>query len=141
MGDLMSKRFNLSFLAAAAALVAALLWAPAGLAQDDIRTMSTGVGEESRDSFSDYSLRLSFAEVDGPYIADVDVKIYDGEGNTVVDEHSPGPWFLADLPPGQYRVVATDKTGEKQGARFSVAAGEQTVIRLAWRTRANGTRY
>jgi hypothetical protein len=97
------------------------------------RTMSSGVGEEERQAQAGYTVRFEFAEVTGPYMANVKVEVYDAKGGKVVDTLSEGPWLFANLSPGTYRVVATAPSGAKQGARFTVDGGGQQVIRLAWR--------
>ena len=114
-------------------LAGLLLALPATASAQDIRTMSTGVSKDERQMHRDYSLMLTFAERTGPYIARVNVRIDDAEGNTVVDAYSEGPWFFADLSPGDYYVVATRRNGEKSGARFTIEAGMgQEQVHLAW---------
>jgi hypothetical protein len=99
-----------------------------------VKTKSTGVGTDERAAARDgYAVRFEFAEVAGPYLANVAVVITDAGGGKVVEVVSDGPWLLADLGPGQYRVVATAPNGQKQGASFTVEAGQKTVVRLAWR--------
>ena len=97
------------------------------------KTMSSGVGKEGRKPQAGYSVRLEFAQLAGPYLANVKVVVSDAGGKAVVDTTSEGPWLFADLKPGQYRVVATAQDGAKQGAVFTVDGGGQQLIRLAWR--------
>ena len=97
------------------------------------KTMSSGVGKEERTAQAGYSVRFEFAQVAGPYLANVKVVVSDAGGQAVVDTTSEGPWLFADLEPGQYGVVATAQDGSKQGAVFTVDGGGQQVIRLAWR--------
>jgi hypothetical protein len=110
-------------------VLAAAVWALAPLlAQAQaVKTMSAGVGQEGRTAQTGYSVRFEFAQVTGPYLANVKVVVSDAGGKAVVDTTSEGPWLFADL------VVATAQDGSKQGVRFTVEGGGQQVIRLAWR--------
>ena len=96
------------------------------------KTMSTGAGSNSRITYADYSLKLVFALRSGPYVADVAVTIFDESGAKVVNAHSDGPWFLAQLPPGNYRVVARRKGGQATAAMATITAGHQKRVFLTW---------
>jgi hypothetical protein len=77
-----------------------------------VQYLSGGVGLEQREYIAsraadDYNLKLEFADRTGKYIAEVDVQIVDGYGNTVLQETSEGPWFFAQLKPGRYEVKAS----------------------------------
>ena len=68
-----------------------------------------GVGEEEREAMrpeaAHYNVWLVLAERDtGNYLADVKVRVVDGSDNAVVDTVADGPWLIAKLPPGHYRV-------------------------------------
>jgi hypothetical protein len=84
-----------------------------------LRHLSGGVGLEARQRLAemgrDFDLKLVFAEPNGDYLADVPLAIEDGHGNTILRATSEGPWFYAQLPPGQYRVVIAQ--AGKQHAR------------------------
>ena len=73
--------------------------------------VSGGVGEESlqqlKDHVSEFNLKLVFAMTSGSYLSDVRVAIADAKGKTLLEATSDGPWFLAKLPGGRYRVVAS----------------------------------
>ena len=96
------------------------------------KTKSTGAGSNTRIAYADYSLKLVFALRSGPYVAGVDVTILDESGAKVVAAHSEGPWFLADLPPGTYRVVARRKDGRAAAATATITAGRQKRVFLTW---------
>ena len=72
---------------------------------------SGGVGEESRQQLgahaSEFNLKLVFAMASGTYLSTVRVAITDAKGKTLLEATSDGPWFLAKLPMGNYRVVAS----------------------------------
>ncbi len=117
-----------------AAALLSLITPALALAQGSPRTLSGGVGKDERVRNPDFSVRIEFAELSGAYLADVSVVVYDADGKTIVDETADGPWFYADLAPGDYRVVAARKDGARQGAAFTVNGGDrQQVIRLVWR--------
>ncbi|WP_291991889.1 carboxypeptidase-like regulatory domain-containing protein [Candidatus Accumulibacter sp. ACC003] len=73
--------------------------------------VSGGVGEESlqrlRDRVSEFNLKLVFAMKSGAYLSAVRVSIADAKGKTILEAISDGPWFLAKLPVGKYRVIAS----------------------------------
>ena len=96
------------------------------------KTMSTGAGSDTRIAYPDYSLKLVFAQRAGPYLAGIDVTIFDESGKKVVDARSEGPWFLADLPPGTYRVVAQREGGPKAAATVTITAGRQQRAFITW---------
>lgn len=77
-----------------------------------IRYISGGVGEGERtelNSLSDqFNLRLLFAmQGSGEYLSAVRVNILDKQGTSVLNIESKGPWFFAQLEPGDYIVEAS----------------------------------
>jgi hypothetical protein len=76
-----------------------------------------GVDEQQRmkAQASGHDLMLTFATSNGSYMADVEVRIRDARGATVLDASCDGPIMLADLPgPGTYRVTASAAGASKQ---------------------------
>lgn len=69
----------------------------------------TGVGDEaiSDPQWRGYSVRLEFAGGNREYLADLDVTIETQGGEELLAVHCSGPWVLANLEPGKYRVRAT----------------------------------
>ena len=53
-----------------------------------------------------FDLKLTFATKDGHYLASVPVRITDASDNELIDTVSEGPFLMASLPPGKYRVTA-----------------------------------
>ena len=123
-----ARKMLLSAAIATSAMLVAAHFQPA-LAQ---KSLSTGAGSDSRIAYADYSLKLVFALRSGPYVAGVNVTIFDENGTKVVDAFSEGPWFLADLPPGTYRVVARRKGGQAAAAMAAITAGRQKRVFLTW---------
>ena len=105
----------------------------ASAAAQGVKTLSTGIGKGERVRVKGYSVRFEFAELAGPYLGKIAVVVKDASGKAVVETVSGGPWLLADLAPGSYRIFATAANGKKQSAPFAVEAGRQKVVRLAWR--------
>ena len=87
---------------------------PASKTAGGIEYVTGGFGSGESQAFkqaqSSYPLALAFAEGTGegsrPYVADVRVVIKKG-GDTVMDVPSAGPYFLAQLEPGEYTIEAT----------------------------------
>lgn len=97
--------------------------------------LSGGIGLEEREALRAaaraYTLLLSFADRTGHYLSDVQVVIADAAGNTILEAVSQGPWFLVQLPPGTYTVVATTSgITQRQAARVRTA--RQTQLYFYW---------
>lgn len=97
--------------------------------------VSGGVGTASIDRMntlaSDFNLKLVFAGKSGAYLADVRVNIADSAGRTVLDISSDGPWFLAELPRGNYRIVATF-AGNAVRQNVSIGTGKLRTVDFRW---------
>lgn len=123
----MNRRVKLG--SALAAL--ALWWGPAGAQvadsppppevreYQDVRYLTGGVGETERQRLQaaarDFNLKLTFAEKSGAYLSDIDVVVTGKDGRTVLAATSDGPFLLAQLPPGDYRISAS--AGDRQQTR------------------------
>lgn len=81
----------------------------------------------------DYDLALTFAVSTGAYLADVDVKITDAQGGTVLQTRCDGPMLLVDVPKsGTYRVEA-ETGGYKLSRNAHIQdAGKRTAISITW---------
>lgn len=82
-----------------------------------VRYVSGGVGESERRELqalsSRFNLHLMFATQDsGEYLSAVRVNIMDAQKGRVLTAESNGPWFYAQLPPGDYSVEVTP-TGQR----------------------------
>jgi hypothetical protein len=118
------------------ALALALPLSPAWGGNDEVvsRTgnisfVSGGVGEDSRerlDALKDFKLKLVFAASSGAYLSSVQVDIADAAGKLLLQTTADGPIFLADLPPGRYRVAASF-AGKRIERRIAVAAGKHSA--------------
>lgn len=97
----------------------------------NVKYMSGGVGLEERNAMESqsakgYDLKLVFAITPGNYLSDIEVKINDQAGKPVISAQSNGPWFYADLPKGNYTVVATSD-GVRKTHKVTVNGGLQRV--------------
>jgi hypothetical protein len=84
----------------------------------------TGVGDEA---ISDPRWR-NFAGGNREYLADLDVSISTQRGDELVSVHCSGPWVLADLDPGKYRVRATYERGLSKSVLITAPADGQKRI-------------
>ena len=98
--------------------------------QGDVPAVAGGVGLNSRDALrSDapqHNVKMVFTLDTGNYLADVNVRVTDSSGKTVIDGVSDGPWLYAQLPPGRYSATATYE-GNTVTKRFSIGKGETTA--------------
>jgi len=97
--------------------------------------VSGGVGTESIDRLnaiaSRFNLKLVFALKSGDYLSGVGVAITDSAGLRLLETTSKGPWFLTQLPAGNYRVVASF-SGVAQTQQVAVAAATLTTADFRW---------
>jgi hypothetical protein len=104
--------------------------------QNGVNFVSGGVGEGSEDAIQNvgkqYDLHLLFAiQGSGQYLSDVNVTIKDAQGNALVMTVSDGPFFLAKLPPGKYRVSA-ESNGKSQTKSVDLSGGGKADLSFYW---------
>lgn len=78
-----------------------------------------------------FNLKLVFAGASGAYLADVRVNIADARGRTLLDVSADGPWLLAELPRGDYRIVATF-AGNAVRQRVSIGTKKLKTVHFRW---------
>ena len=107
--------------------------------QGGIPYLSGGIGSDEsaaiKAAASRYSLSVTLAGTqDGRnvYLSSVPVTVKDANGGVVLDVISAGPYLLADLPPGLYRVSARFQDEEKS-AEARVAAGKNVRLSFLWK--------
>jgi hypothetical protein len=102
---------------------------------DAVPVTSGGVSLNARDNLRsetpDHNVKMVFALNTGNYVSDVQVKVTDKSGRTVVDEMSNGPWLFAKLPPGSYTATAT-YNGKAVTQRFSVGKSGVRTAQFRW---------
>lgn len=101
----------------------------------NVSYVSGGVGEESREHLkafaAGFNLKLLLAHKSGEYIGDVQIVIVDGKGKEILKAVSEGPIFMANLPAGQYEVIATTE-GLTQKLRATVVNGKLGMLVFRW---------
>jgi hypothetical protein len=133
---------SLANIGVAILMSSALLMAPAGAGSEEVvqtaggvSYVSGGVGTDSIDRLrslaKDFNLKLVFALKSGDYVSDVKVTIGDAAGKTLLDTASEGPWFLAKLPAGSYRISAT-LAGNTVKRNIALDAAKLKVIDFRW---------
>lgn len=91
----------------------------------------TGVGDEAiaDPRWRDYSVRLEFAGGNREYLADLDVAIETQGGKELIAVHCSGPWVLAKLDPGKYRVRATYERGLTKSVLITApGSGQKRIV-------------
>lgn len=101
-----------------------------------ISYLSGGIGLDESSAIKaaapKYSLELLFAARDGGnYLAGVQVVIRKGSGETLLDTTAEGPFLLARIPPGRYRIAATHE-GQTQERTVSIAARKHRRLVFTW---------
>lgn len=123
--------------------------APAGLPpvhhQGGVSFVSGGVGSDQaaalKDEMHKYPLVLEFAgkaQQGNEYLADVPVHITDMKGATVLKTTSHGPFILASLPNGRYRITASHD-GKSQERVVDVNHSNHTRAFFLFPTRPDGS--
>ena len=114
--------------------LASLLLSIGLIAHAAVRVETGGVGVDERDALERnpaFNVKVIAVMQGGEYLADVDVTIHDARGTPVVRARTNGPWLMAELPPGRYRLVA-DFSGVSQIRDFTVSGPARHEIILRW---------
>jgi hypothetical protein len=137
------KRLPSKNFIAALLLGSSLLLPVAGIcAENTVHTagavtyVSGGVDDASLDALKanlqKYDLKLVFALKSGAFLNNVKVAISDAKGNAVLNATSDGPWLLANLPPGNYRVVSTSPSGTSITQQAVVEPAKLKTLDFRW---------
>lgn len=102
-----------------------------GISSDEVR--------EFKSRAKDYLLEIVFVQKtevnengsSEEYLADVQLQIVDQKGNAVVNTVTEGPFFLADLPFGTYKVIA-DHEGVAKTYVVKIAAKKHQRVVFLW---------
>lgn len=101
-----------------------------------IAYLSGGISEEGQGEVlelgRDFNLRVVFTLASGEYLVDVSVKVPDARGLPLLETVAQGPFFIAKLPPGTYRITAS-LNGQPSERSASVGARGQQVVYLRWK--------
>jgi len=112
---------------------------PTGMPQEqqqgDVTYVSGGVGlDEStalRRAQSQWPLTLRFTGPNAAFVANVQVRIVDAKGATVLDTTSKGPYMLVRLRPGRYTVHAS-YSGVDRSQAVTVRGNGSARASFAW---------
>jgi len=104
--------------------------------QGDVTYVSGGIGSDEqhalRSARPNFNLHLLFHEPGGAYLAKIDVVITDDRGVKVLDAFSNGPYFMAKLQPGRYRISVDDGRGRPQVRQVTVPARGAASASFSW---------
>jgi hypothetical protein len=138
-----STRLALAWLLGAAVAVAPPLRAQqptSANARDPISFMTGGIGEDEaatmRGMSAQFPVRMTFSRHNSvhntdEFVADVNLRVTDSAGRTVLNLTAQGPIFLLRLPDGAYAVEA-EHNGETKMRRFDVTAGRHQDLAFSW---------
>jgi hypothetical protein len=103
--------------------------------QGDVSFVSGGVGlDEStalRSAQRQWPLSLRFTGPASEYLADVHVQLVDGQGATVLDTTSKGPYMLVRVRPGRY-TVHVSHAGVDKSQTVTVRGNGSARAAFAW---------
>jgi len=111
-----------------------------------IEYVSGGIGQEESSAFrqakAQYPLALTFATASegsaaSPFASNVQVVIRNEQDATVLNTNSDGPYLLARLEPGSYKIFATYE-GETQSRDVSIRGNGTLDIKFTWKRPASG---
>jgi hypothetical protein len=130
----MKKIAVLSVLLQTCGLAAAQSGLSTGIGAQGTTFICGGIGLDEQQRIkalaSHHDLMLTFAVSTGEYLADVDVRIHDSRGATVLDTRCDGPIMLVNLPAGgSYRVTA-EVNGQLRQATVTTGKGVARAVFL-----------
>jgi hypothetical protein len=124
-----------TFLAGSLASFAADVQLPPEQHQGHVTFVTGGVGSDEWHAFekaqNQYPLSLEFAKQAQPraeFLSDIQVVIQDMKGNEVLNTTTQGPFLLANLPQGEYKVTVRYEGNAKQSTVRVDKASHRRVI-------------
>jgi hypothetical protein len=113
--------------------------------QGAVTYLSGGVGSDQSAALKDvmhkYPLVLEFAGAThhgNEYLADVPVHIADMNGKTLLNATSHGPFMLASLPNGRYKITASHD-GKTQQRLVDINSSGHVRAMFVWPTHPEGS--
>ncbi len=79
----------------------------------------------------DYTLKVVLSMRDGHYLSQCRVEIIRADGRKMLSAKTEGPWLLADLEPGNYRVKAEHNSNWKSQT-IAVSEGTLQQVIFNW---------
>ncbi len=100
---------------------------------EGIQFVTGGIGIMERKildrAAGDYTLKVVLAMHDGHYLSQCQVEIIRSDGRKMLSAKTEGPWLLADLEPGNYRVKAQhDNTWKSQNVTVSADSVQHVIF-------------
>jgi hypothetical protein len=108
--------------------------------REAVSYLNGGVGQEEaarmREISAEFPVGLTFTRHNGTqntdeFVADVNVRVRDSAGQTVVAAAGQGPIFLLRVPDGTYALEA-ELNGEVKTRRIDVVGGRHQEIAFSW---------
>lgn len=122
------------------AAYAAMSDLPASQKQGDVTFITGGIGQAQADAMkhaaSKYPLEVEFLRKEkskNEYLAEVKVEIRDMHGKTILDTTSDGPFLLAELPAGKYKISA-ERSGITEHRNVDIAANGHRRVVFEWKS-------
>ncbi len=108
---------------------------PAQTSAAGVKYVIGGVGDDERKgmrtAYRHYKLRVEIAEKGGAYTTDMQLKLKDAQGQTLVDVLVDGPWLLVDVPSGSY-VLEVSKDGSNYSQKITLGNEVQQHVVFIW---------
>lgn len=124
-------------------VLAAPVMLPAVHQRGSVKYVSGGIGSDQsaalKSAMHQYPLSLEFAGKTGygnEYLSDVRVRIADMQGAKRLIAIAHGPFLLASLPEGRYKVTAIYR-GKTQQRAVKVSSGAHVHLLFVWRSHAD----
>lgn len=143
----LTKYYALALIAALSAAGAALgsvAALPPTQMQGSVSYVTGGIGNEEatvfRQAAAGYPLEVLFAEQTGSraaFLSDVKIDISDRSGQLLLDTTSEGPFLLANLPAGMYKIVA-EHEGARKSQTLAIRPGRHLRAVFVWTGHGNG---
>lgn len=119
---------------------AAMIWKqPPIFESENIRYKTGGIGKTEaalmKADRGNYPLALEFLVQDHQryqYTSHVSVEILNDDGTALLHVTTQGPFLLADIPSGHYRVRAVPDKGDLQEKEVDVQQGTHKDLRFVW---------
>lgn len=104
--------------------------------EGDVTYISGGIGDGEVDQLKaeerNYNFKMINSDPTGHYTADTNLVITSRDGREVIRVDNAGPLFLAQLPPGEYRVEATNGS-QHETRNVRVSSSGRANVHLIWR--------
>lgn len=126
---------TLAFLIAAGPAAESGSALPEAQTRNGVTFLTGGVGAAQHDAIlkhaDDYDLWVTLTAPDGKYLSRMNVTLENESGATVLETEVNGPFLLAKLDPGHYRIHATGKDRSAETRTVEVPESGQARVFVA----------